>query len=244
MSLHNFVRPLFLATLLGLSISSRLGPTARADELVTISKQKLDELTAKAHEAGRLAAEVVDLKARIKQLEQQLSPGAISATTVPSPGSRAAPAPAVVVAALPLPAVEQWSPLDPKAAVTMQDLLAHYGANPAAADARYKGKFLRFRGMISGFDKPLFVSHYHVQFRQAGLATAATARISPPPQYKRVYVTTDGQKLMGEASGFLPVPLAQAGTEVVVEGKCSGFRNGSVSIVEADFVRDSSPSGK
>lgn len=223
-----------------------------AQETVTIPRKQFEELTAKASEADRLAAEVAALKQQLQQLQNaSASPnttGDLSSAPQQIPTAPPVTAPNRVGGSPPisrprLPGPAEWPALDAKSVIPMAELLMHYSANPLAADDRYKGHRLTLRGSITGFDKPLFLSYYHVIFRDSGLSARASFRIYPPDRFKRVYVTAVGDQMVGEAPGFAPAILAKADTEVVIEGKCAGVRNGVVSFVEAQIINTPAGSG-
>lgn len=207
------------------------------EDVVTISRKTLADLTEKANEVDRLRSEIVELKARLRGQEQRTD--AAPSVLAPAPATAAPPAKPSTLSPVPIPGSNdpnQLPPLDPDSVVAMSDVLSHYSSNPSAADARYKGKRLKLRGTVAGFDKPMFLSYYHLVFRDPALSARALVRIYPPDYFKRVYVTATGEQIIGEAPGLAPAVLSKVGSDVLLEGRCSGVRNGVVSIVEASIL--------
>lgn len=108
-------------------------------------------------------------------------------------------------------------------------VLSHFGGDPAAALARYKGVKARFHGVVAEVDKPLFMAPFDVVFRRAETPVRVRARATSPSFATRVFVTADRATVMAEGTGRREA-LARVGDAVVFEGVIKGLEAGMVEL--------------
>jgi hypothetical protein len=195
-----------------------------ADESVTISKSRLEELERKAAELERLKGSNAPA---VKAPEAKVLPVA-----APSQGVSAPPA----VAAVARPAVQVPTvPLAPGEVISCEELAGHYLSNPSAADARYRGKKITVRGRIVAFDKPLFIRNYKILLQTSESAVRVICDIYPPTEYKAVYTTKEGTELVAVISERERVHLSRLGDYVTIRGQCTGFKGSAIRLTNCSL---------
>ena len=119
--------------------------------------------------------------------------------------------------------------------VQASDLLNHYAADPAAADRRYKKQNFKIRGIITDVDKVLMVSPYRVFFRVPGNGLKVLCDVRSPERFSKVYVSGNRERVVGETFSEI-VTLARVGEEVTLQGRCGGWKDGTVIFDYADKI--------
>jgi len=212
-------RPFLLAVL--------LGGSAAVAETVAIERSRLAELE---HQA----AKVPGLERELAAARAELARSRITAPERPTAWVPSAVEQAVAKAP-PTPAANTLPALAPGAEVSVIDLLNHYETDPVAAETRYAGRKFRVRGVIAQLDKAMFTAPYLVIFRLPGRSAALECAVSPDDRFGKVYLTSDRARVVGER-GNQRVTFASVGTEVVVEGRCTGGKAGLIRFVQARTV--------
>lgn len=205
------------------------GPLALAQDTITIPKSRLEELERKEAELEKLKglspkSQVAIPNLKTNQQDQavpQTSPAHTAVTSSRPPGSQPQ-----LPAALP--------PLENGALVSATDLAAHYRANAATADQRYRKRTFKVQGEIVGFEKPLLVRNYVILLKTTEPQTRIICDFYPSENFKAVFTANNGMELVG----LLPdsrVPLAKVGDNVIIEGRCKGLSNGGVKLTRCEF---------
>jgi hypothetical protein len=206
----------------------------RGDDEISISRQRLETLERRATDADRLEHELAQLRNELALLSGKpaagSSRGSASAhadalsTLQQSPAASQSFASEPVTTpsgAVELPLIER----DQEVIAT--DILSHYAADPASADARYRKKTLRLKGTVSDVDKELFLAPYVVIFKGTNTPVRIECSITPSANYGKVYLTRDRQRIIGEAGAGRRV-LAEVGRETVIRARCQGLKEGVV----------------
>jgi hypothetical protein len=195
------------------------GRAFAADDNVTISKSRLQELEEKERELNRLKGDLVTTNAEKAALKTD-QPQAISKPAA------AVPEPVVTHISPPiasLPALKENEEVD------AIDLANHYKSDPPNADARYlKHKFL-LRGEIVGFEKPLLKRDYKVLLKTGDRDTRIICNFYPPDEFNAVFISNHGSQLVA-LKGENRLPLAKVGQIVVLRAECRGWKDSSVLI--------------
>jgi hypothetical protein len=182
--------------------------SAAADDAVTIPRSRLEELERKEAELKRLQGGDPTPKPEQKPTPPAEPP--VAATN------------AVANAPLPTPASVQSLPaLSPGEVVPAVDIAAHYAANPAAADQRYRKRKFQTVGEIAGFEKPMFTRNYKILLKTQG-QPRVVCDFYLPDQYGMVYTIKHGAELVATLGERSRVTLAKTGQKVVIEGQGSG----------------------
>ena len=196
---------------------------AFAQETVTIPKERLEELE-------RKEAELEKLKAATK-----------AQPTIQNPTARkqdeAAPQSTVSIVApaqSETPSLASLTPLEKDTVVSATDLAAHYRANAASADERYRKRTFKVQGEIVGFEKPALVRNYSILLKTAEPQTRIICDFYPPENFKAVYTINGGTMLVGTLPDTR-VPIAKIGDNVVIEGRCKGLSGGGVKLTNCEM---------
>lgn len=214
----------------------------RAEDVV-IARERLLELESRARRVDALEAEVQRLEAEIARMRKAASVGApvgaSSSPAAPRGDARGTPTAGPAAAWIPptaskaaekagsAPAINEKLALG--STVDLAHVLEHFGSDPAAALARYKGVKARFRGVVADVDKPLFMAPYDVLFRRADTPVRVRARLTPPASATRVFVAADRMSVLAEGGGRRET-LARVGEGVELEGVIKGFTAGMVEL--------------
>ncbi|HWW02138.1 MAG TPA: hypothetical protein VNZ64_20730 [Candidatus Acidoferrum sp.] len=199
--------------------------TVQAQDTVTISKSRLEELERNEAELQKLKQAVTNPPAG-KAPAPYAQPGAI--TTLPgSPGA----ALAVTRAS---PPVTSLPPLQEGEVVESLDLANQYRADPAAADQRYRGRKFTVRGQIAGFEKPMLKKNYKMLLPGPDRATMVICDLLPPEKFNAVFTIDHGVQLVGQF-GENRETLARVGQAVLVNGRCRGWKDSSVIFTADSF---------
>jgi len=199
--------------LLWLVVSAGVPRLSAADDSVTISKSRLQELEQKERELNHLKGDLTTTNTQAVPKGEQ-----------PQPASKAVSAPTHLS-----PPIASLPPLRESQEVDAIDLANHYRTDPATADARYrKHKFL-LRGEIVGFEKPILKRDYKVLLKTADRDTRVICYFYPPDEFNAVFTSNHGSQLIASI-GEKRVPLAQVGQIVVMRAECKGWKDSSVII--------------
>lgn len=246
-----------LFSLLTLCAASAL--SARAQETVTIPKTRLVELERKEKELDALKVELGKARGETEKLERakvqaekekakaererakaerekaELTKAKEVAETKAAAASTAA-AVAEPVIAHDTPALASLPPLKKGDVVDALDLMNHYRADAAGAARRYGKQRLRVRGVVTGFEKPMFVSHYFILLRTTERTWRIRCTVNPPPEIKAAYTAQHGDALVGVTTSDARITLARVGQTVAIEGECKGLKEQTLSLGAAKLV--------
>ena len=201
---------------------------AFAQETITIPKARLEELERKEAELEKLKGESGKAQA----------PSEISTSKRPDEAApnknlpQTPPAPAPVGET---PALASLPPLEKDAVVPAAELAAHYHANAALADGRYRKRTFKVQGEIVSFDKPPLVRNYNILLKTAEPQTRVICDFYPPEKFKAVYTINTGTALVGILPGDARVPIAKIGEVVIIEGRCKGLSGGGVKLTDCEM---------
>lgn len=191
-------KPLLSLAVVGLSFS-----VLAADDQVTISKSRLQELERKEAELQKLKA-----------------------APATAPVATQTPGQVVPIASKPVYVVPPISSLPPVAAgelVSAMDLASYFAADPAAAERRYRKATIKVRGEVSRIDKHMFQRTYDVTMKTPDHGPEVVCEITPDDGYDAIYSANHGTELIGK-KGPSTQQLMRLGQTVVVEGRCKGLK--------------------
>lgn len=237
MKLMNCFRWLLLAACL-------VAPLQAED--VVISKGRLEELERKEKELESLKSELRQSRGEQEKLQRekekaeagrqqaeqekrQLSEARAAAE------AKAAAAQAVAARAEPVivhdtPPLASLPPLRKDDVVDAMDLMNHYRADAAAAAQRYGKKRLRLRGVVTGFEKPLFVSPYVILLQSTERSWRVVCQVNPPRELKATFPAKRGETLVGVTTSGARLTLLRVGQTVEIEAECRGLKAQNLSL--------------
>lgn len=190
---------------------------AAARETVTIPRARFEELERKEKELERLKSELSAAKGETVRLKQEKDEAVARAAAI---AATAAVEPTITHEA---PPMNTLPPLGKGETVDALDLGAHYRADAAAANTRYRGKVFKVKGQIVGFDKPLLSQDFHVALRTPDRQMRVLCVVTPAAKYVGTFTARGGTELMGALTGGTRVPIAKLGDVILVEGRCRGL---------------------
>lgn len=196
---------------------------AFAQETVTIPKERLQELERKEAELEKSKAATkaqTTIQAPTAKKQDEAAPQSTVSTTAPAPSET--------------PSLASLTPLEKDTVVSATDLAAHYRANAALADERYRKRTFKVQGEIVGFEKPALVRNYNIMLKTAEPQTRVICDFYPPENFKAVYTINAGAVLVGTLPDTR-VPIAKIGDNVVIEGRCKGLSGGGVKLTNCEL---------
>ena len=180
-------------------------------DAVTIPKAEFDELK-------RKAAEVDQLKADLEKLKT-----ALTGTNAPAPKPASTP-----VSALP--------PLKNDEVTSADTIVGQFRADATAAEKRYEKRRIRVEGEISTVSVWPFIRNYTVQLKSTERNWTVECLFGMPAEFKVIYTARKGQRVVAETKSGVQATLATVGDTVVIEGYCSGVKDGAVKMRECRVV--------
>ena len=193
----------------GLIVSGAMAQDLNKDA-VTIPKSELDELKRKAAEVDQLKAEMEKLKA------------AMAGTNAPPQK--------------PPPPVKSLPPLRKDEVLSAETLVGHFRTDTAAAEKRYDKKRIRVEGEISTVYVWPFVRNYTVRLRTSDRNWTVECLFGMPAEFNVIYTAKKGQRVVAETRTGVQATLAVVGDTVVIEGRCTGMKDDSVTMRECQIV--------
>jgi len=193
-------------------------PLANAQETVTISKARLDELLRKEAELEKLKGEVSKTKGENDESKKQHEQD--SAKIAAAPAHRIYSG----------PPLSSLPPLTDGQTVSAMDLAGHYRSDTPKANQRYRGQRFCVAGEIAAFEKPPFVRPYRIVLNTADPERKVICDFTPPEDFKSVFTTDHGSKLVGQTASGARTSIAKIGQAVVIEGKCKGMSGSAIMI--------------
>lgn len=201
-----------------------------AQDNVTISKSRLEELERKEAELERLKGAAPKAQPATQNIapQKQAEPAPLQnpQQTIAAP---AAPPVTPKVSLVSLPALEK------ETVVLAADLASHFRADPTAADQRYRKHTFKVQGEIVGFEKPLLIRDYAILLKTAEPQSRIICGFYPPDKFKAVFSANSGTELVALLSNESRVSLAKVGETVVIEGRCKGLSGVNVKLTDCEL---------
>jgi hypothetical protein len=210
---------LFRLCFLFVAVASCVHSEARAQDNVTISKSRLEELERKEAELNKLKgveSKTADENARLKK-QHEADAAKLAATPV-------TPAPTPVVVR-PSPPIDSLPAISRDETVDSLDLSQYYRQDPTSADQRFAKHSFKVRGEVVGFEKKLFARPYHVLLKTVDQSVKIDCEVNPPEGFTSVYPAKEGTELTATMPGGKRGVLMKVGDTVVVSGQCTGLRD-------------------
>jgi len=217
---------------------------ARADEMVTIPKARLQALERKEKELEAMKGTVARVQQEKEQMEterQRLKQEAEKSQKAWLEAEKRATALASGAAnekviAHETPPLSGLAPLKKGEEVDAMDLMNHYRADAASAKARYETQRIRVRGKVTGFEKAAFIRPYEILLQTTEREWKIICRVDPPEKMAAVFPAKHGEELMGSTSSGSRMTLAKVGQTVVVEGRSKGLKDQNVLLTGATLI--------
>lgn len=220
---------------------------ARAQEMVTIPKARLQELERKEAELEQLRQQMREAQAEKQRLEQERQ--RLEQKTAELEQARraaeqkAAAAATAAAAASPQssithtsPPIASLPPLDKGAMVDAMDLANHYRGEPAAAARRYESGPIHVRGEVVRFEKTPFLRQCVIYLKGPDAEWKVAARVYPPDSYAAVFPARGGDELVATTSAGARFVIARVGERVLIRGRCKGARERTVWLGDATLL--------
>ena len=197
-----------------------------SQETVTIPKARLEELERKEAELDKLKGDFSKTKGENMQLKKLQEQGTLKPSAVPP--SR----PSITHTS---PTMSSLPPLSPGEIVDSMDLANYYRVDPAAADIRFRKRTFGVQGEIVAFEKPPFIRDYRILLKTGDRDIRVIGNFSPPESYSAVLTVRNGSELVGQRPNQNRVPIAKVGDRVIIEGRCSGLKDGAVRLADCEL---------
>ena len=210
------------------ALKVELGKARGESEQLQRAKEKAEKDKAKA-ESERARAE--SDKAKSEREKAQLTKAKEAAETKAAAAALAEPA-----IAHDTPALASLPPLKKGDVVDAMDLMNHYRADAAGAKQRYGKQHVRVRGVVTGFEKPLFVSYYYVLLRTTERSWRIQCTVNPAREFKATYTTNHGETLVGVTTSDARITLARAGQTVEISGTCRDLKEQTLTVTGGSLV--------
>ncbi len=233
--------------------------SARAQETVTIPKSRLVELERKEKELDALKVELGKVRGETEKLQRAKekaekeqakaereraraeSDKAQLTKAKEAAESKAAVATAAIAIAEPAiahdtPALATLPPLKKGDVVDALDLMNHYRADAAGAARRYGKQRLRVRGVVTGFEKPMFASHYFILLRTTERSWRIQCTVNPSREFKATYPAQHGETLVGVTISDARITLVRVGQTVEIEGMCRELKEQTLAFSGGSLV--------
>ncbi len=194
-------------------------------------RQKAAEIQKLKQDLARAEAEGAKLNQTEAELQKETIPPATARVKSPDSttprGTRPEPA---------KPAV-QLSPMKRDEIVDAAELVQQFMTDSAAAEALCQRKTFRVRGVIQRFEAKLFRRQYEVILESPEKFLRVVLQFDYPDDYKSIYTTEQGQKLVGRPAENKVVTLMQVGDAAVFQGRCKGLRDTEIVFTGCRTIR-------
>ena len=201
------------------------GTSVLAQENVTVSKSRLEELERKEKELDRLKGDfnkTQDENVHLKKEQEKAASRPVS----PPPSE---PLPSYIS-----PSMESLPAVQPYDQIESMDLANYYHADSTAADHRFRKQKLAVHGEIVGFEKPLWKRSYRIMLKTPMRETKVICDLLPPEKSTAVFTTNHGEELVALIAETR-VPIARVGQQAVIKGECKGLSDSAVLIMAWDL---------
>jgi hypothetical protein len=205
---------------------------ACGQEMVTIPKARLVELERKEKELEALRAELGRARGEQEQLKREKEAAEARRAQAEAKAARTQAVTEPVIAHE-TPPLATLPPLQPGEVVDAMDLMNHYRADAAGAARRYDRQRLRVRGVVVGFDKPSFLSHYFILLQTTERRWEVAGRFELSKDISAAYPAKRGEEFVVERRGGGKLTVARVGQTVEIEGECKGLKDQTVTLVNA-----------
>ena len=213
-------------------------PATGAEQTVTIPKSRLQELERKEAELEKLKGELNTAQGQKQELErekarlqgEQAQLKKDKAAAEAKAAATAAAAKAEPVIQRDTPPMTTLPPLQKGEVVDAMDLMNHYRADAPAAGKRYGARSIRVQGEVVAFEKPMFFSYYVIYLKTTERNWKVECRVYPPEVYPATFTAKGGDEIVGSTSSGARTTLAKVGQKVVLEGRCNGLRDHTVTL--------------
>jgi len=187
------------------------------------------ELKRQQEEVNRLKQELDQAQGELKRLQQE-NKRLREERTHPPRATGAAPAkPVKPIGSLPA--------LLPAEVVEVDELVAQFANEPAAAAQRYGGKVFRIRGTVARFQTKLVIRAYDVVLETPSRDFTLRCGFNYMDKYQAVYTTHNGRSLTARPSGYGERELLKIGAPLVVQGRCRGLKDGDLVFSGCEVIR-------
>lgn len=214
------------------ALKVELGKARGETEKLQRAKEKAEKEQAKA-ESERAQAE--SEKAQSEREKAQLTKAKEAAETKAAVATAAAAVTEPVIAH-DTPALATLPPLKKGDVVDALDLMNHYRADAAGAARRYGKQRLRVRGVVTGFEKPMFVSYYYILLRTTERSWRIQCTVRPPREFKATYMAQHGETLVGVTTSDARITLVRVGQTVEIEGTCRELKEQTLAFSGGSLV--------
>jgi hypothetical protein len=214
----------------------------RAEETVMITKARLEELERKEKELDALRGELSKARGEQEHLRQEKakveSEKAQLAQAKEAAEARVA---AAVTTAEPVimhdtPALTSLPPLKKGEVVDALDLMNHFRADAVGAERRYGKQRIQVRGVVTGFEKPMFVSHYFITLQSTERNWKIVCHVDPPREFQATYPAQHGETLVGVTVSGARIALARVGQTVEIEASPKGLKEQTLTLFAGRLV--------
>jgi hypothetical protein len=137
----------------------------------------------------------------------------------------------------PAKTIAELPSLKPDEIMDATELVQQFNSDPSGADRRYRNKTFRVRGVIERFEPRMFVRKYDVILGSPDRFVRIVAGFDYPNDYRTVFATEHGQKLVGKPAGNQEVVMMCVGQTIVLQGKCKGARDTEIVFTGSGLVR-------
>jgi hypothetical protein len=211
-----------VSMLVSLSVLMSIGLPGRAQETVTIPKSRLEELERKEAELDKLKG---DLKqTSTEKVQKPSEQNAARLAKVPAEITHVSP---------PVRSLPAFSDAETVNAI---DLANYYAEDVGSANQRYHKRTFKLKGEITEFEIPPFLSRYQIVLKTADRDRTVVCDFARPEQYSAVVKTEHGSRLVGLMSGKTRVPIARVGDVVVIQGRCEGLKDSTVTFARCQLI--------
>jgi len=201
------------------------GNSALAQDNVTVSKSRLEELERKEKELDRLKGDFNKTQDENVQLKKEQEKAA------ERPVLPRAPEPVPSYSSPPMESLPAVQPYDQ---IESMDLANYYHADSSAADHRFRKQKLAVHGEIVGFEKPLWKRSYRIILETPMRETKVICDLLPPEKSTAVFTTNHGEELVAVIAETR-VPIARVGQQALIKGECKGLSDSAVLIMAWDL---------
>jgi hypothetical protein len=218
------------------AVQARLGFDAGA-----ALKRKTDEVERLKAELAAARGETVAARAETVVARSEVKAAQAGAGMAAAKAAAVEPVRTELFAALPpTPPAAQLPALQAGEAVSVFDLVNHYRADTAAADARYRKRPFQVRGVVRRVDDGMFSRRVEVWLESPDAALPVAVIWMVPDDYPSFFTKEGGQRLVGRFSNGgrqYERALLVAGKECTFAVRGGGLEHGRLELTRAELIR-------